>query len=199
MACAGRYTQAAEERARGPGTFLAPIAVVEGEMMEHRWGQRRETNQRVQLRTRTGTAGVGRVCDVSISGARLATALEVLLLAYVQLSVVTQHGKHKRHRAFEGQVVRRTADGFALEWRELAPAAVYALKERWQGVPREAIRQLASVFRATRLPSLAHHPHPRRFRRPSLASSRTDSVQPEDRGSGARDSGGEPARSRIER
>lgn len=95
--------------------------------MEHRWGKRWEVERAVHLRTRSGVASRGRVCNVSISGAYVVAPLPVRLLSHVQVHFVAEQMSRRVTTAIEGQVVRRTDDGFGLEWCEFAPEAVFAL------------------------------------------------------------------------
>ena len=53
--------------------------------------------------------------------------LPVRLLSYVQVHFVAEVMSRRVTTSIEGQVVRRTEDGFALEWCEFAPEAVSAL------------------------------------------------------------------------
>jgi hypothetical protein len=95
--------------------------------MEHRWGQRREINRFVRLRVRSGSIGFGRIRDVSISGAWIATRLPVTLLSYVQIGFTAmRHGRRTVAR-IEGLIVRITSHGFGVEWCEFAHPAVLAI------------------------------------------------------------------------
>jgi hypothetical protein len=95
--------------------------------MEHRWGQRWDVERSITIRTRGGLAARGCVRNVSISGAFIASPLPVRLLSYVQVHFVAEQGAHRVNRSIDGQVVRRAADGFAVEWCEFAPDSVLAL------------------------------------------------------------------------
>jgi hypothetical protein len=68
------------------------------------------------------------LCEVSLSGARLIASLPFPLLSVVlvQFSVRRPDGTPKRV-TLEGEVVRRTDTGLALEWVEFAPEAARAL------------------------------------------------------------------------
>jgi hypothetical protein len=65
--------------------------------------------------------------DVSISGAFIASPLPAPLLSYVQVQFTTADHGYQFGTAVEGQVVRRTPQGFALEWCEFAPEVVSTL------------------------------------------------------------------------
>jgi hypothetical protein len=108
--------------------------------MEHRWGHRREINRVVHLETRSGLAAQGHVINVSISGAFITSPLPVRLLSHITIRFTATH-HHKRHRVtVEGQVVRKDASGFAIEWSEFAPEAVRALATRPLDLPAAAYR-----------------------------------------------------------
>ena len=94
--------------------------------MEHRWGERSELNLPVQVDCGLRGVVLGVMRDASASGAFLCTAAQLPLLASVRLvlGTVAVPGPHPQ---VEALVVRRAADGFGLEWTELAPPEVIAL------------------------------------------------------------------------
>jgi len=95
--------------------------------MEHRWGHRHQISRAVQLGTRSGLAARGRICNVSISGAFVVSALPVSLFSHLEVQFVAMmHGK-RATMTVEGQVVRKEHGGFGIEWSEFAPDAVRAL------------------------------------------------------------------------
>jgi hypothetical protein len=95
--------------------------------MEHRWGHRREVSRAVHIGTRSGSVAQGRIANVSISGAYVVSPHPVSLFSYVQLQFTAMlHGK-RTTTAIEGQVVRKDASGFGVEWSEFAPEPVRAL------------------------------------------------------------------------
>ena len=111
--------------------------------MEHRWGHRREVSRAVQIGTRGGVVARGRICNVSISGAFVATLLPVRLYAYVTIHISAMvHGKRSA-TALEAQVVRRSAEGIGVEWCELAPEAIRSLLM----VPTFRITRVAAALR----------------------------------------------------
>jgi hypothetical protein len=95
--------------------------------MEHRWGHRREINRFVRLRLRNGMRGFGRIRDVSISGAWIATGLPAKLLSYVQVGFTAMRKGRKTVTRVEGLIVRAANQGFGVEWCELAHPAVLAI------------------------------------------------------------------------
>jgi hypothetical protein len=95
--------------------------------MEHRWGHRREVSRTVHIGTRSGLVARGRIANVSISGAYVVSRYPVSLFSYVQLQFTAMlHGK-RTTAAIEGQVVRKDASGFGIEWSEFAPEPVRTL------------------------------------------------------------------------
>jgi hypothetical protein len=96
--------------------------------MEHRWGNRHEVSQSVRVAMHGGVAARGRITDVSMSGAFIEASLPVRLLSYVRVQF--NAAADGRPTMIEGQVVRKDATGFGLEWRELAPAIVAACISR---------------------------------------------------------------------
>jgi len=98
--------------------------------MEHRWGNRHEISSPVHLGTRNGIAARGRICNVSISGAFVESPLPVSLFSDVRVQFTTLLNGKRTTTTIEGQVVRKDAARFGIEWRELAPEAVKALVER---------------------------------------------------------------------
>jgi hypothetical protein len=95
--------------------------------MEHRWGHRREISRAVHLGMRNGLASRGRITNVSISGAFVVTPLPVSLFSYVEVQFTAMVDGKRARMAVEGQVVRKEATGFGVEWCEFAPDAVRAL------------------------------------------------------------------------
>jgi hypothetical protein len=118
--------------------------------MEHRWGNRHEVSRPVRLATRSGTAARGQIRNVSVSGAFIASALDVGLFSDVRVQFTTLLDSAVTTTMVEGQVVRKSSTGFGIEWRELEPEAVSAL-----------------VVQSTEYRGAALHPHPEPRQRPS--------------------------------
>jgi hypothetical protein len=95
--------------------------------MERRWGHRRQINRFVRLRMRNGLQGFGRIRDVSISGAWIATGLPATLLSYVQVGVTAIRKGRKTVARVEGLIVRLASHGFGIEWCEFGHPAVLAI------------------------------------------------------------------------
>jgi hypothetical protein len=97
-------------------------------LVEHRWGQRKSINASVQLRTQGGIVALGRLLNASLSGALVQTPLKVPPLSRVLL-IIPVESSHTTAQ-IEGQVVRLTEAGMALEWSEFAGEKILALLER---------------------------------------------------------------------
>jgi hypothetical protein len=98
--------------------------------MEHRWGHRHEISNQVQLGTRGGIAARGRICNISLSGGFVESPLPVSLFSDLRVQFTTLLNGKRITTTVEGQVVRKGATGFGIEWRELDPAAFRALVGR---------------------------------------------------------------------
>src|SRR3954469_23109901 len=92
--------------------------------MDHRWGQRVTVDLAVQLLCHPRTIAVGRLMNVSVSGAYVRTGLVPALLAPVRILGFLSETEGTRREAIEGYVVRREREGFGIEWFELAPAGI---------------------------------------------------------------------------
>lgn len=93
--------------------------------MEHRWGQRKSLSTTVQLRTQGGLVALGRVLNVSLSGAFVQTALQAPLFSRVQL-IISLDPKLPTAQ-IEAQIVRQTEAGVGLEWNEFGGDKIEAL------------------------------------------------------------------------
>jgi hypothetical protein len=94
--------------------------------MKHRWGQRKIARQVVRLLTAGGIPGHGYLVNVSVSGAFVQTPLPARILSIVHIVFVGEN-RRRVFRTVAAQVVRKTADGLGLEWREQVPEIVDAL------------------------------------------------------------------------
>ena len=93
--------------------------------MDHRWGHRASAYLRVEVLPNSQPARMGRLKDVSISGAYVSTTAPPPLLARVRIIWRSTAGIEPV--GLEGYVVRTTSDGFAIEWMEVAPPGMEAL------------------------------------------------------------------------
>ncbi|MDP8984747.1 MAG: hypothetical protein M3N97_06810 [Pseudomonadota bacterium] len=103
--------------------------------MEHRWGQRRQTNVTVRFVTMPSTCGVGRLSDISSTGAFMETSVNLRLLSLLYLELAEQPTGDAINGRLAATVVRRSETGVGLEWCEFAAETtqVYAcLAHGWR-------------------------------------------------------------------
>src|ERR1700704_3861021 len=96
-------------------------------MKQHR-GQRRSSDVTVQFFTRPATTGVGRVLNVSATGAYMETQLPLRLLSVLYLEPTDSLLADGTGGRIAATIVRCTATGVGLEWCEFGAEAtrVYA-------------------------------------------------------------------------
>lgn len=95
--------------------------------MEHRWGQRVLADVPVTITCEGRNFGMGRVSNVSLSGALLVTPLKIPLHASISIAPI---GEARPKEEMAACVVRTVPGGFAVEWRDMASPPVIALIER---------------------------------------------------------------------
>ena len=122
--------------------------------MEHRWGERFKVALPVRIRGACGLAGTGLLINFSVSGALIATSVPAALLSRVRISfglssMARRRVAQIRDRSFEGQVVRKNAAGFAVEWSEFGTDEVVAFAN--SNRRNAAIEDRPSIVR------LSHH------------------------------------------
>jgi hypothetical protein len=83
--------------------------------MEHRWGRRQPTEVKVRVAS-TDKIGTGRILNISMTGAFMATRMPLRLLSVVY--VASSSSRRVRTSGMAAFVVRRDADGVGLEWCE---------------------------------------------------------------------------------
>jgi hypothetical protein len=112
--------------------------------MEHRWGQREATDVAVYFVANSGTAGTGRVLDVSLTGAYLETSVPLRLLSVIYLKLDATALTPGEAQCLAATVVRSDGRGVGLEW--LAPQRP---KSAFGDplVPAEAGRQIERTHR----------------------------------------------------
>jgi hypothetical protein len=93
----------------------ADSAVEPGNWMEHRWGRRRPCRARVSVSASGGISGIGRLRDVSMSGAFLETAVPLPVFAQLAIAVLRDDGSTHAVE-FPAVVVRRDPSGVGIEW-----------------------------------------------------------------------------------
>lgn len=115
--CAERHSDPAEHRP-GRARHLA--------FMEHRWGQRVALGLPVTIQAGRTTA-LGILRDASISGGFVESVLEPAMFTNVSVIVLVGSGETRRAVELPCSVARRSADGFGVEWRDMACAPLLAL------------------------------------------------------------------------
>jgi hypothetical protein len=95
--------------------------------MEHRCGYRRPVTVRARVRTRSGVVGTVTICEISSSGGRIECSLPLAAHSVVMLDFSVAGERGAVRESIEAEVVRSTAQGYALEWLEFASAAVRSL------------------------------------------------------------------------
>jgi hypothetical protein len=97
-------------------------------IMEHDRGNRRSTDVMVRFFTRPDTVGMGRVINVSATGAFMETQFLLPLLSLLYLRPIDLLPADNISGRIAATVVRCTATGVGLEWYEFAAEAtsVYA-------------------------------------------------------------------------
>lgn len=92
--------------------------------MEHRWGNRIPVNIGVRISARPSTIGVGRILDLSMSGAWIRAHLNLAVLSRVM--VVLDSTPARKHEALSiGPYVTRTSrEGFGVQWYKTRSATL---------------------------------------------------------------------------
>jgi hypothetical protein len=92
--------------------------------MEHRWGERVAIDIPVRLADHPFSVRVGRLSDLSVSGARIKVDFAVRLFS--RLQVIIESPQRSKHEApvIAAYVTRKFGDGIGVEWCEFAPHAI---------------------------------------------------------------------------
>ena len=108
--------------------------------MEHRCGYRRSVSVPVIVRTSDGFAVQAEIRNISASGALVRSASPLPLHARVLVQFVVRDVHPQRERpAVHAHVIRRSEEGFGLEWAEFSPEPI-----------RKVLRQLSATPSRTR-------------------------------------------------
>jgi hypothetical protein len=104
--------------------------------MEHRYGVRYRSAIDVYVRSQSGQRGAkGRLLDVSISGAFVATSMALAPLSSITIEVMSVLASARRFKPIDAQVIRRTERGLGIEWKELTAASLSQLVDGGQLAP----------------------------------------------------------------
>jgi PilZ domain-containing protein len=101
--------------------------------MEHRCGYRRPISAGIVIRTSNGLAASGRLCDISASGALIASHLPAPVHAQVLVQFTERQKSRRSAAVIRGEIVRHAPGGFAIEWSEFSPPLVRALLRQVAG------------------------------------------------------------------
>jgi len=91
--------------------------------IDHRWGRRKATDAAVRFMALPGTLGVGRVTNVSVTGAFMETGVALPFATLVHLESIETAAEATRQR-LAASVVRCTERGVGLEWCECASNSI---------------------------------------------------------------------------
>lgn len=91
--------------------------------MEHRWGPRRPCRARVRVSAGGGVSGLGRLGNLSMSGAFLETTLRLPLFAQLAIEVLRDDGS-THPLEFPAVVVRHDEKGVGIEWCDPNPGSI---------------------------------------------------------------------------
>jgi hypothetical protein len=92
--------------------------------MEHRWGKRIPADMAVRILARPGMIGVGRILDLSASGAWIRARLNLSVLARVMIVFDSTPARKHEAPSIDAYVTRTSRDGFGVEWYELDPPSL---------------------------------------------------------------------------
>jgi hypothetical protein len=116
--------------------------------MEHRCGSRQAANVAVVITTFGGLVGKGTVRQMSASGALIHSSLRLRPDSVIDVRFCPGGRRNGRPRlGLTGEVVRCTAEGFAVQWLEFEPDVVRALLESASRDTLSAPHNLESTLR----------------------------------------------------
>ena len=95
--------------------------------MEHRWGERFAVDLAVRVAGRPYTVRVGRLIDLSVSGAYIKMPADPRLLSRVQIAIALPQRLAHPTSMVAAYVARKSKDGVGVEWCEHAPRPVLEL------------------------------------------------------------------------
>jgi len=94
-----------------------------GNWMEHRWGPRRPCSARVCVSASGGVSGLGKLKNLSMSGAFLEIAVPLPLFAQLAIAVLRNDGA-THQLEFTAVVVRHEVNGVGIEWCDPNPGSI---------------------------------------------------------------------------
>ena len=96
--------------------------------MEHRWGKRFTVDLAVRVAGRPYTVRMGRLVDLSVSGAFITVAVDLRPLSRLQVAITALPHRPSHATPMIAAFIARTCkDGVGVEWCEHAPKPVLEL------------------------------------------------------------------------
>jgi hypothetical protein len=127
--------------------------------MEHRWGERVAVQTPVELFFGSSAAVQGLLENVSSSGGFIRIEGTAPPRGPVQVRLTALATSRRRTARIAGYIVRETADGVGVEWRQFAPAPVRELMSRdapRTRVVKHKVRVAAAARRSGASAGLTH-------------------------------------------
>ena len=103
--------------------YASESELSKGNWMEHRWGPRRPCRARISVSTNGGVTGLGRLRDISMSGAFVETELSLPMFAQLAVTVLRDDGS-EHPLDFPAVVVRQDTGGVGIEWCDPNPGFI---------------------------------------------------------------------------
>jgi hypothetical protein len=91
--------------------------------MEHRWGNRIAVDIGVRISAWPSSIGVGRIVNLSMSGAWIRAHLNLSVLSRVMVILDSSPAGKQETSSIGAYVTRTSREGFGVEWYELDPPA----------------------------------------------------------------------------
>jgi hypothetical protein len=96
--------------------------------MEHRWGKRFAVDLAVRVAGKPYNVRMGRLLDLSVSGAYINVSADLHLLSRVQIAIIALPQRFVHPTPMVAAfVARKSKDGIGVEWCEHAPKPVLEL------------------------------------------------------------------------
>jgi hypothetical protein len=95
--------------------------------MEHRWGERVGVDLPVRITAHPFVVRHGRLTNLSVSGASLATDFELRTLSRIQIAIEMPTRARSEAVNIAAYVTRTTKDNIGIEWCQFAPPPVTEL------------------------------------------------------------------------
>ena len=126
--------------------------------MDHRWGKRVLVDLPVRISTHRYPATLGRLSDVSVSGALVDIDLDTRVLCRIQFALILPHRPRRDAQIIEAYVARKQAGGLGIEWCDFAPHAISELLRDLASRPQRRIRLVGAEVRHRQADEVAMAP-----------------------------------------